>query len=76
MFAGADVTFDSVEPSKISGLGVSNESSHDKFMSFGTLVQVKRQLIDRIVNDSAVRARSIASFKGGNVCVCPSGWER
>eukprot|EP00919_Chromeraceae_sp_WS-2016_P061241 GHVR01145257.1.p2 GENE.GHVR01145257.1~~GHVR01145257.1.p2 ORF type:complete len:167 (-),score=10.11 GHVR01145257.1:955-1455(-) len=73
MFAGVDVAFDSAEPSKLSALGVPNESSHDKFTSSGTLIQVKRQLTDRIVDDSAVRARPIAFFKWGNVCAPVAG---
>ena len=73
MFAGVKVAFNSVKPSKLPGLGMSNESSHDKIVSFGTLAQVKRQLIDRVINDSAIRARSIASFKSGNVCVPVAG---
>ena len=74
MFVGVNVALNSVEPSKLTGLGVSKKSSHDEIVSFGTLTQVKRQLIDRVINDSAIRARSIAYFQSGNVC--PSGSDK
>ena len=73
MLAGVNVTVDSMDPSQFSILGMSDEGSHNEFMGIGALIQIKRQLIDMIINDSTVWARSVISFKRGDMRV-PMTW--
>ena len=69
MFAGINVTLNSMEPGKLSGLEVTSESFHDEIMGLSTLIQVKRQLIYRVINDTTVLATSASMLKWGNMCV-------
>ena len=69
MFAGFNVTLDSMEPGKLSGLGVTSEGSHDEITGLSTLIQVKRLLINRVINDATIWARSMSSLKWGNMCI-------
>ena len=68
MFVGINVTLNSMEPGKLSGLGASSEGSHDEIMGLSTLIQVKRQLVNRVINDATIWARSMSSLKWG-ICV-------
>ena len=68
MFAGINVMLNSMEPGKLSGLGVTSESFHDETMGLSTLILVKRQLIYRVINDTTIWATSVSSLKWGNMC--------
>jgi len=63
MYIGINVTLNSMEPGKFSGLGVTSEGSHDEIMGLSTLIQVRRQLINRVINDATIWARSMSSLK-------------
>ena len=69
MFVGINITLNSMEPGKLSGLGVTSEGSHDEIMGLGTLIQVKRQLVNRVINDATLWVRSMSSLKWGNMCI-------